>query len=115
MPPISHPRSQYSNINHRYPLVQFVLEDLPSSTKAPELDDSNAVTALKKYAGWTKDDFSQGAGVSVETMGIYLAYLIAIGFMPAPGKKGELVLPEVTLTEEARQSLKAVGGRGGAA
>lgn len=95
--------------------MQFVLEDLPSSTKAPELDDRNTVTALKKYATWTKEDFSAGAGVSVETMGIYLAYLVAIGFMPAPGKKGEVALPEITLSEEAKKSLKAVGGRGGAA
>lgn len=95
--------------------MQFVLEDLPSSTKAPELDDQNTVAALKKYAGWTKEDMSSGTGVFVDTMGIYLAYLIAIGFMPAPEKKGEKELPNITLTEEARQSLKAVGGRGGSA
>jgi L-aminoadipate-semialdehyde dehydrogenase len=100
---------------HRFPLLHFVLDDLPSGSKAPELDDTNAVISLKTDAKWTKEDWSQGSGVSVETMGVYIAYLVAIGFMPAPQKKGERELPSITLSEEQLQGLSSVGGRGGAA
>jgi len=94
--------------------LHFVLDDLPSGTKAPELDDTNAVISLRKDAQWTKEDWSQGAGVSVETMGVYIAYLVAIGFLPKPQGKGERELPNITLSPEALQSLNSVGGRGGA-
>jgi L-aminoadipate-semialdehyde dehydrogenase len=97
----------------RFPLLHFVLNDLPSGTKAPELDDSNAVISLRKDARWTKEDWSQGSGVSVKIMGVYIAYLIAIGFLPPPQGKGERELPKIIMSEEARQSLNSIGGRGG--
>jgi L-aminoadipate-semialdehyde dehydrogenase len=100
--------------SHSFPLLHFVLDDLPSGTKAPELDDSNAVISLEKDAKWSKEDWSRGSGVSVETMGVYIAYLIAIGFLPPPQQKGERELPNITLSAEALQSLNSVGGRGGA-
>ncbi|CCX30155.1 Similar to L-aminoadipate-semialdehyde dehydrogenase; acc. no. P40976 [Pyronema omphalodes CBS 100304] len=104
-----------SKDNALFPLLHFVLDDLPSGTKAPELADGNAVTALLEDAKWTKEDWSKGAGVSVEIMGVYIAYLIAIGFLPEPQGKGERELPKIQLTEEAKKSLASVGGRGGAA
>lgn len=96
-----------------FPLLHFVLDNLPSSTKAPELDDTNAVTSLRADAAWTGEDWSAGAGVSVEQMGVYLAYLVALGFLPPPQKAGEIVLPAVELSEKAKRSLGTVGGRGG--
>lgn len=98
----------------RFPLLHFVLDDLPSGTKAPELDDANTVVALKKDAQWTGEDRSQGTGVSVETMGLYIAYLVAIGFLPAPQQEGQRELPKMTLSAEAVQRLSSVGGRGAA-
>lgn len=103
---------------YSFPLLHFVLDNLPQSTKAPELDDSNSVAALKADRRWTSEDVSSGAGVSVEQMGIYLAYLIAIGFLPAPPAtpnpgKGRLQLPTISLSETAKKGLAAVGGRGG--
>jgi L-aminoadipate-semialdehyde dehydrogenase len=95
-----------------FPLLHFVLDNLPSSSKAPELDDANAIASLKTDSQWTREDWSQGTGVSVDTMGVYIAYLIAIGFLPAPQKKGERELPNISLSEAAIQSLQAVGGRG---
>ncbi|CAZ85576.1 unnamed protein product [Tuber melanosporum] len=99
--------------NALYPLLHFVLDNLPSSTKAPELDDSNAVTALLSDQEWTGQDGSRGAGVCVEQMGIYLAYLIGIGFLPLPSGKGELELPVVELSDRQRGALESVGGRAG--
>lgn len=92
--------------------MHFVLDNLPSSTKAPELDDSNAVTALLSDKEWTGQDNSCGAGVSVAQMGTYLAYLIGLGFLPLPGKKGELELPVVEISDRQRRALENVGGRG---
>jgi L-aminoadipate-semialdehyde dehydrogenase len=58
------------------------------------------------------EDRSKGAGVSVKQMGIYIAYLVAIGFLPAPAATGEKQLPKIELSKQARESLRTVGGRG---
>ncbi|KAF8180379.1 alpha-aminoadipate reductase Lys1p [Pholiota molesta] len=55
--------------NALFPLLHFVLDDLPTSTKSPELDDSNT-RALS-----TVDD---------SLMGLYLAWLVAADFLPSP-------------------------------
>ncbi|KAH0608522.1 uncharacterized protein H6S33_001656 [Morchella sextelata] len=73
--------------NALFPLLHFVLDNLPNTTKAPELDDANAVSALREDAAWTGEDRSGGAG-------------------------GERVLPEVVLSETQKRSLGTVGGRG---
>ncbi|KAK9727639.1 large subunit of alpha-aminoadipate reductase [Basidiobolus ranarum] len=62
--------------NALYPLLHFVLDDLPTSSKSPELDDTNTNWSI--------------AGTSVECapmdtlMGLYLAYLIKVGFLELP-------------------------------
>ena len=45
-------------------------------------------------------------------MGTYLAYLIGLGFLPLPGKKGKLELPVVEISDRQRRALENVGGRG---
>ncbi|KAL7266485.1 putative NRPS-like protein biosynthetic cluster [Rhizina undulata] len=102
-----------SKDNALFPLLHFVLDNLPSSTKAPELDDSNTVASLNTDKSWTGEDLSQGSGVSVEQMGVYLAYLVALGFLPSPGIKRERELPSINISEGARRRLANVGGRGG--
>ncbi|OWB54801.1 hypothetical protein B5S28_g657 [[Candida] boidinii] len=94
-----------------YPLLHFVLDDLPTDTKAPELDDTNAVYTLKDDITWNGGvDHSAGAGITLKQMGVYIAYLIKIGFLPAPTKEG-IKLPEVNVTEE---SLKLIASGSGA-
>eukprot|EP01103_Thecamoeba_quadrilineata_P013305 TRINITY_DN3657_c0_g1_i1.p1 TRINITY_DN3657_c0_g1~~TRINITY_DN3657_c0_g1_i1.p1 ORF type:complete len:1414 (-),score=278.17 TRINITY_DN3657_c0_g1_i1:31-4272(-) len=62
--------------NALYPLLHFVLDDLPTSTKSAQLDASNTIDVLKE------------SGVSCPPMqGLipkYLAYLVHIQFMPRP-------------------------------
>lgn len=94
-------------------MLHFVLDNLPSSTKAPELDDANAANALSHDQAWTGKDWAAGASVSVEQIGIYFAYLVALGFLPAPQGAGEMALPRIELGERAKMSLATVGGRGG--
>lgn len=97
------------------PLFHFVTADLPSNTIAPELDDTNASTSLRSDAAWSGIDASAGSGVTEDLMGYYLAYLVAIGFLPQPGATGSKTLPTTDLSESQKAALSAVGGRGGTA
>lgn len=96
------------------PLFHFCINDLPGNTKAPELDDQNAVKILKSDAHhWTGIDESAGYGISREDVGRYLRYLAETRFISWPTGRGR-PLPEVHLTQEQLQAVGAVGGRGGA-
>ncbi|KIW44701.1 L-aminoadipate-semialdehyde dehydrogenase [Exophiala oligosperma] len=99
------------------PLFTFVANDLPSNTRAPELDDSNAEKSLYADASkWTGEDVSAGAGVTKTEIGKYLAYLVEIGFLPPPTNvtSGDVKrLPQIKIGPEQRAALASVGGRGG--
>ncbi|MCJ1474300.1 large subunit of alpha-aminoadipate reductase [Lambiella insularis] len=94
------------------PLYHFVTGDLPANTKAPELSDTNAVIALRADHRRTGEDRAAGSGVTVELIGIYLAYLVATGFLPPPDQDHARPLPAITLGEGQRSSAGKVGGRG---
>ncbi|KAL2312138.1 L-2-aminoadipate reductase [Schizosaccharomyces pombe] len=96
-----------------YPLLHFVLDNLPANTKAPELDDTNTREILKRDASWTNVDVSNGAAILEHEMGLYLSYLVAIGFLPKPTLEGKK-LPEVKINEATLEKLASAGGRGGA-
>ena len=94
------------------PLFHSVTGDLPANTIAPELDDANAAAVLKLYE---KEKGIQGeplaaSAVSGQTLGTYLAYLVATGFLPAPANRGERDLPKI---EELRLQALAAGQLGG--
>lgn len=97
------------------PLYHFVTADLPSNTKAPELDDVNAAAALRADAAWSGIDASAGAGVTEELVGLYASYLVQTGFLPSPTIAGARPLPAVEISEEQKKTLLNVGGRGGTA
>ncbi|KAL1983041.1 hypothetical protein VTN96DRAFT_524 [Rasamsonia emersonii] len=103
--------------NALMPLYHFVTADLPTNTKAPELDDTNAAAALRADASWSGIDASAGSGVTEDLMGLYLAYLVSIGFLPPPPQADTAPrkLPAITITEEQKKTLANIGGRGGAA
>jgi L-2-aminoadipate reductase len=103
-----------SRDNALYPLLHFVLDNLPQSTKAPELDDRNTKSVLKADEAWTGEDLSSGKGVTVDEMGIYLAYLVGIGFLEAPhGGAAARPLPHIRVSQSILNNLGSVGGRGG--
>jgi L-2-aminoadipate reductase len=97
------------------PLYHFVTGDLPGDTKAPELDDKNAAEALKRDAAWTGQDWSTGGAVTESTVGVYLAYLVELAFMPRPDGVGDKKLPDLKVSEAVREGMKRVGGRRGVA
>lgn len=96
------------------PLYHFCANDLPANTRAPELDDRNAVKILKADAeNWTGIDESAGYGISREDVGRYLRYLAEIKFVSWPTGRGR-PLPEINLSQAQLEAAGNVGGRGGA-
>lgn len=65
--------------NALFPLLHFVLDDLPTSTKAPELDDANTTALLAQ-----SHNPIATSTVSDGLMGLYLAWLVSASFLPAP-------------------------------
>ena len=98
------------------PLYHFVTADLPSNTKAPELDDTHAAAALRADASWSGVDASAGAGVTEDLVGLYCSYLVALGFLPSPASAATapLRLPTAQISDDQKKALLSVGGRGGA-
>jgi L-2-aminoadipate reductase len=95
------------------PLYHFCVNDLPATTRAPELDDRNTVKILKEDAEtWTGIDESAGYGIAREDVGRYLRYLAETKFIGWPTGRGR-PLPEVNLTRAQLDAAGAVGGRGG--
>ncbi|KAG8415911.1 large subunit of alpha-aminoadipate reductase [Metarhizium acridum] len=75
--------------------------DLPSTTRAPELDDRNAVIVLKAETDrWTGIDESAEEGISRETVGHFLSQ----------GRE----LQAIGVNIAQAQAQWGVGGRGGA-
>ena len=88
--------------NALFPLLHFVLDDLPRSTRAAELEDTNTRALLKMHQVST----SSKRTVDRATAGLYLAWLINAGFLDKPSGAAVVALP--TLTGIA----KAVGRSG---
>lgn len=94
------------------PLFDYVTADLPHSTRAIELDDTNTQEALKQDMTRLGDTMeARSNSVSLEMIGKYLGYLIALDFMPKPEGSGSLALPEITIGKERRHALENVQGR----
>jgi L-aminoadipate-semialdehyde dehydrogenase len=74
--------------NALFPLLLFVLDDLPTSTKSPDLDDLNMRTLLKDH------DIGDQT-VSDALMAKYLSWLILVEFLPKPSLPGADLLPEL--------------------
>lgn len=85
--------------NALFPLLHFVLDDLPTSTKAPELDDRNTQALLKSGPVET------GMSVTDEVMGLYLAWLVQVGFLPQPVLSTGLQFPHL----EGTVGMVAIG------
>jgi len=88
--------------NALFPLLHFVLDDLPTSTKAPDLDDSNTRAVLERGGAALE------ATVDDDLMGLYVAWLIEAGFLPRPSGQGEKTLPLI----QNAGNIKAAGRTG---
>jgi L-2-aminoadipate reductase len=98
--PDPHQSQTTEDANALFPLLHFVLDDLPTSTKAPELRDTRTRALLRQ----AQENDSATVGGSL--VGLYLAWLIEAGFLPVPSvEEPEMKLPEV-------QKARAVGRSG---
>ncbi|KAF8189813.1 hypothetical protein K438DRAFT_1971331 [Mycena galopus ATCC 62051] len=88
--------------NALFPLLHFVLDDLPTSTKSPELDDTNTVAVLAVAQA------ERESTVSEELMGKYLAWLVRAEFLPSPTQTS----PEKGLPVLGAGVIKAAGRSG---
>ncbi|KAG0238400.1 large subunit of alpha-aminoadipate reductase [Actinomortierella wolfii] len=80
-----------------YPLLHLVMDDLPTSTKSPELDDSHTQKVVVEGSGFPCKR------MGAELVGVYLAYLIKVGFLDLPQRQGqEHVLPLPEIKEDVR-------------
>lgn len=89
--------------NALFPLLHFVLDDLPTSTKAPELDDTNTSRLLEQHTGPTAKT------VDDDLMGLYLAWLTGAEFLPQPSSQN----PERQLPKLANAGAIKAAGRSG--
>ena len=88
--------------NALFPLLHYVLDDLPTSTKAPELNDANMRGLLAPHMKETNRT------VDEELMGKYLSWLIDVEFLPHPNGQAVKALPKLDNTVVT----KAVGRSG---
>lgn len=91
--------------NALFPLLHFVLDDLPTSTKAAELDDTNTVNMLRKAGE------PEAVTVDDEQMGRYLAWLVAAEFLEPPtGGAGARPLPKLELQNGVARAIGRSSG-----
>ena len=95
------------------PLFHFVVSDLPTATIAPELDDANAELVLRSYNNAFGSEPPQNdAAVDFDTMGTYLAYLVAARFLaPPPSDASRQTLPICKLDGQRLKALASLSGR----
>jgi len=89
--------------NALFPLLHYVLDDLPTSTKSPELDDSNTTQLLKDAS--EKDRMP----VDDKLLGKYLAWLVKADFLPEPTETNATPLPELENTTAIRAIGRTMG------
>lgn len=92
-----------------FPLLHFVLGNLPEDTKAPEMDDRNARAVLRADSKLTGEDFSSGVGMNNEILSHYVSFLVAVGFMAKPDISGKL--PNTHASESVISNFANAGGR----
>ena len=90
------------------PLFDWVTDNLPRDTVSPPLLDENARKVL--HADDPNYDLKVQSQVTQETVGKYLAFMVAIGFINPPreiGKGGPL--PKIDLSEAQKEALGRAG------
>ena len=94
------------------PLYHFVTRDLPEDTRAPELDDTNTSTALKLDLECNGNFTTYCSEIKEPLIGKYLRYLVDVEFLSPPTDKQAKPLPASTLSNEQRENLAKLAGRG---
>lgn len=84
--------------NALFPLLHFVLDDLPTSTKSAELDDRHTQSLLRSFG---EQDVIQG--VNADVLARYLAWLVAVGYLKKPEKQiGQPIIGDAVNSEKVK-------------
>ena len=86
--------------NALFPLLHFVLDDLPTSTKSAELDDSHTTKLLSRA-----HELDVVRGVSQPLVGLYLSWLVAVGFLAPPPATGTRLVNGASAPSTANSPL----------
>ncbi|KAI7942750.1 hypothetical protein MJO29_012594 [Puccinia striiformis f. sp. tritici] len=89
--------------NALFPLLHFVLSDLPSSTKSAELDDFNTTKLL------TKNHLNDHRSIEIQDLAVYLAWLVNVAFLPPPSSNSENPLPTLSLDHHMTKLISRTG------
>lgn len=89
------------------PLLDLVTSDFPASTTPRYLDDKNARRVLE-----ASGSASVPSRVDANLVGLYLSYLVKIGFTTAPSASSSSSLPQAFIDNEQMKALRQLGGRG---
>ncbi|KAJ3386880.1 large subunit of alpha-aminoadipate reductase [Lobulomyces angularis] len=101
----------FSESDHAlYPLLHFVLDDLPTSTRSPELDDQNAKSVCQNDQRIVRSNFLLCSLLwkcpdVKDFIGLYLGYMSKVGFLEKPEWKE---LPHLSEWDD----LKVISRRG---
>jgi len=87
------------------PLFDWVTDNLPTETVSRALSDTNAEQVLRTDN--PTYSLHKNSQVTQETIGIYLSFMSAIGFIHPPPKGS--ALPPVEIGDEQKEALKSVG------
>ncbi|KAJ3145502.1 large subunit of alpha-aminoadipate reductase [Geranomyces michiganensis] len=110
--------------NALYPLLHFVLDDLPTSTKAPQLDTRNARAVVAAAAPRITNGEGEEEGGAIrcgsfrELGPLYIGYLVHAGFLPPPPPPSQQTAGDVQKLVKLREwdevVMTTLGGRTGA-
>ncbi|KAL1922849.1 uncharacterized protein VTP21DRAFT_9225 [Calcarisporiella thermophila] len=75
-----------SKENALFPLLPVLLDESRSANKSPEIDNTNTYRLLQG---------ENSPRMTVDLVGLYLAYMVRIGYMSKPSKSGLKCLPEL--------------------
>ena len=95
------------------PLFDWVTSSLPTSTTSRHLSDTNTRSVM--HADDPAYPFEECSRVTEDTVGVYLAFMVGVGFIPLPteGKgEGRKKLPVLKICGEQRVALGGVGRSG---
>eukprot|EP00043_Microstomoeca_roanoka_P019450 m.219113 g.219113 ORF g.219113 m.219113 type:complete len:1307 (+) comp16996_c4_seq1:173-4093(+) len=92
------------NDNALYPLLHFVMDDLPTRSQTATLCNANTRALLKDKPVWSRYEIKE------PTLAVLLAFLVNVGYLDPPpraGQQGVLPLPKLTLSEDVKIKLRA--------
>lgn len=93
-----HAHTMRATDNALFPLLHFVLSDLPTRSRAPRLGNANTLELHQRERALP---LPLCCPPMEAVLPLYLSFLVAVGFLPAPSRtEGALALPRTDIAPE---------------